>query len=118
MRLFILPITANLISFGRVKIEPVSVWKSRGTKTAAKKLILIIRAHGREDSQHWEHEMRYDAFFLLARWIFSPRAILSPAPTRQPKELGSVGTFPEHRCFVSFQEQRNRAAISWKGQAS
>lgn len=85
MCLFILPITANLISFSWVKIEPVSVWKSRGTKTATKKLILINRAHGREDSQCWEHEMCYDAFFLVARWIFSPRPIFSPAPLRQPK---------------------------------
>lgn len=90
MCLFILPITANLISFSWVKIEPVSVWKSRGTKTAAKKLILINRAHGREDLQRWEHETCYDAFFLVARWIFSPRPISSPAPTRQP-EGGSWG---------------------------
>lgn len=48
MWLFILPITANLISFSRVKIEPVSVWKSRGTKTAAKKLILINEHMGGE----------------------------------------------------------------------
>lgn len=49
MWLFILPITANLISFSRVKIEPVSVWKSRGTKTAAKKLILINEHMGGEE---------------------------------------------------------------------
>lgn len=93
MCLFILPITANLISFSWVKIEPASTWKSRGTKTAAKKLILINRTHGREESQRQQREMRCEAFLLPASQTSAPGRYPPPAPTGQPrcwKELGRL----------------------------